>query len=117
MLLDYLALLARSAGALMLFTRPYTLYQHEPELRVGLHNLAALALLFAREDNNGISFFYMQSIHMRLHYFRCAGDDGLVAKLLKLTRNRAEDAPCAWLLWVFARALNNHHCVFVKTDV
>ena len=59
----------------------------------------------------------MQSIHKNLHNLGGARNYCLVAKLLELARDRAKDAPCLGLFFIFAASLEYHDRVFVKADV
>ncbi len=102
-LLDYLACLAGLARLLMFNALADALYEHHVLFREGARNLSGLAFVDSGNDGDGIAFFNVNGVHRNvLHYFRRAGDDRLIAKLLQLARNRSEDAACLWLLLILA---------------
>jgi len=59
LLLDDLALLAGLAGLLVLGAHPNALYNNHAKFGHYLGNLAAFALVVARQDYYGVTFFYV----------------------------------------------------------
>jgi hypothetical protein len=64
MLVDYLTLLTFAAGALVLLAHANALNQNLARFWECFYDFAALPLLGTREDNNGISFFYVKGVHI-----------------------------------------------------
>lgn len=120
MLIDDLTLLAFTASLGVLLAHTDTLNKYHTRLREGLYHLAGLPLLGTREDNNRITFLYMECVHKNffcLHNLRRARNNGLEAEVLELARDRAEDAAGLRLLLVFAARLEDHHRVLIEADI
>src|SRR3989344_1212897 len=56
-------------------------------------------------------------IQFQLHDLRRARDYGLVAQLLEIARDGAEDAAGLRLFFVLAAGLQNHHRIFIKANI
>jgi hypothetical protein len=115
LLVDYLTLLALAARLLVLLAHTNTLNNTIPSLGKVLL-LCRSCLCRCRQYDYRVSFFNVKVFIVVLYDFRCARDDRLVAKLLELAWDRAEDAACLWLLFLPC-TFDDHYCVFIEADI